>query len=383
MRKTFLAPLIVSAFFSASFAGAGAGIPRDITSDITNNKRLIQTAPNQKAWMSEDEIAEISMKVHEQGKCGGFMDVTDFPNKKRSFAVPGLDFGSRPLQQQGTVAPLLNEISVEQMTGTVEKLSSFKNRYYQSDTGAQAAQWIQGRFSELAGRRSDVQVQLFNHTAFKQPSVIARIQGRGPKANEIVVIGAHEDSVNWSGFGSVGNRVAPGADDDASGVATVLEAFRVLAQSGYRPDRTIEFMTYAGEERGLLGSQDIAQRYVRDGKQVVAVLQMDMTMAPGVKREFVLISDHIHRGLTDYTGKLIREYLQMAYIEEPCGYGCSDHASWEQAGFPAAFPFESPVSELNNRIHSEDDVLSSIDVAFGAHFAKLTVAFAVELASER
>ena len=74
-----------------------------------------------------------------------------------------------------------------------------------------------------------------------QPSVIARIRGNGANANELVILGAHEDSINGGANGR-----SPGADDDASGSATVLEVFRVLVQNGFRPRRTVEFHAYSG-----------------------------------------------------------------------------------------------------------------------------------------
>src|SRR5690606_7452875 len=139
---------------------------------------------------------------------------------------------------------------------------------------------IRDQFVQLARGRTDVTTELFNHR-FVQPSVVARIQGHGPHADEHIVLGAHEDSINWSGFVPSARDRAPGADDDASGVATLLETFRVLMDSGYRPDRTIDFIAYAGEEIGLVGSQDIAERYKSQGVKVAAVLQLDMTMYPG------------------------------------------------------------------------------------------------------
>ena len=76
---------------------------------------------------------------------------------------------------------------------------------------------------------------------------------------------------------------APGADDDASGIATLTEVLRIAMAEGYRPRRTVMFMGYSAEEVGLRGSRAIAQRFAAEGRNVVGVLQMDMTnyRAPG------------------------------------------------------------------------------------------------------
>lgn len=69
---------------------------------------------------------------------------------------------------------------------------------------------------------------------------------------------------------------APGADDDGSGTVTILEAYRALLAAEYLPETPVEFHWYSAEEGGLLGSQAIAQRYAEEGKQVKAMVQMDM-----------------------------------------------------------------------------------------------------------
>jgi len=95
--------------------------------------------------------------------------------------------------------------------------------------------------SDSSINESSTEVTFFNHT-WLQPSVITRVKGTGPNENEIVILGAHEDSIYNGARGR-----APGADDDGSGTATLMEVFRVLMNSkDFRPKRTLEFHTYAG-----------------------------------------------------------------------------------------------------------------------------------------
>ena len=70
---------------------------------------------------------------------------------------------------------------------------------------------------------------------------------------------------------------APGADDDGSGSVNLIEIFRALLASGFKPTTPVEFHWYAGEEAGLLGSQDIAASYASQGVQVKAMMELDMT----------------------------------------------------------------------------------------------------------
>jgi leucyl aminopeptidase len=305
------------------------------------------------------------------------MDVTDFVDRAEppTFMAPFAIYAKDRFDQDEEVNRLMAELSPDNLHDTVAKLSSWRNRYYSSDTGVEAADWIRDQFEALAKGRSDVKVQLFKHK-WKQPSVIARIEGRS-KPEEVVIIGAHEDSIK--GWGSVEGE-APGADDDASGVATVLEVFRVLMESDFQPERTIEFMTYAAEEKGLLGSQDIAREYQDQRVEVVGALQFDMTMYKNKSPAIHLVTDYTDADLTEYTRKLIDTYVKFPWKNIKCGYACSDHASWNRAKYASAFPFEAPMGEDNPKIHTPGDTLDNdLDMEFGLHFAKLGVAFAVEM----
>lgn len=344
-------------------------------------KRLIQINPAQQVWMTEEEVLKLGQEIHENhGHCGGFMDVTGRRPKRKLFLSPlSLIEGRRPAFPQA-VEPLLREVEAGNLENTVRTLSSYPNRHYRSQHGVRAAHWLRDRFISLGRHRSDTQVELFEHS-FQQPSVIARIQGTN-RAEESIILGAHLDSIRWPGFGGE-EMIAPGADDDASGVAVLLETYRILVQSGFRPERTIEFMAYAGEEAGLLGSQDIAESYQQKSKQVLGVLQLDMTMFPGQDPAIHLVTDFTHADLNRFVGSLIDAYVKVPWREMECGYACSDHASWDELGFPAVFPFEAAEEERNQKIHTAEDRLDLLDHEHGAHFARLALAFAVELGLER
>ena len=137
---------------------------------------------------------------------------------------------------------------------------------------------------------------------------------------------------------------APGADDDASGIATLTEILRVAVAGGWKPKRTIKFMGYAAEEVGLRGSAAIANAYKTQGVNVVGVLQLDMTnYRSGSPYDMQLVSDYSNASMQQFLRDLFDTYLLpggMARGSYTCGYGCSDHASWTANGFPAAFMYE-------------------------------------------
>ncbi|MDM7917119.1 MAG: M20/M25/M40 family metallo-hydrolase, partial [Candidatus Eisenbacteria bacterium] len=104
-------------------------------------------------------------------------------------------------------------------------------------------------------------------------NVLALLRGSDPAlAGDLVIFGAHHDGIGADAAG----RVYPGANDNASGTAVVLEAARAARASGWRPRRSVLFVTFAAEELGLLGSAACARQLPWDSTRVVAMVNVDM-----------------------------------------------------------------------------------------------------------
>jgi len=311
----------------------------------------------------------------ECGHAVHFMDITDYPSldgypKPKKFPAP------TTLTQQELTRKIISTLDPQQIIATITELSTYQTRYYTTQTAVQSANWLRTEYGRLGAGRPDIQVQLFEHS-WAQPSVIARIIGRS-RPNEIVIIGGHIDSTAGGG----GNNRAPGADDDASGSATVLEAFRVLVESGFEPERTLEFQGYAAEEVGLLGSQDIAQDYLYNEYDVVCQLQMDMDgYTDGSPFDTIgVVTDWTDSTYTAFVRQIITTYIGAgSWTNTQCGYACSDHASFTRAGFSSAFIFESTFTNSNPYIHTAQDTVNRLNGDHMENFAIVLVAFATEL----
>ena len=277
-----------------------------------------------------------------------------------------------------SVNAMLAGVAELNIRNTINSLSTtWTTRRYNVQTGADAATWLKNQWTTMASGRSDISVATFAHT-WTQPSVIATITGT-TLPNEVVVLGGHLDSINVSS--STG--AAPGADDDASGVASITEAFRVAIANGYKPARTVKFMAYAAEEVGLYGSQDIATSFKNSAVNVVGVMQLDMTNYKGSSYDFGMVTDNTNATLNSFTTSLMSTYIPgTTYTNITCGYACSDHASWYSAGYPATMPFEATMTTDNPQIHSSGDTLTYTGgtASNSVKFAKLAVAFLGEVA---
>ncbi len=337
--------------------------------------------------VDEEAIPWLSMLMHKNfNRCGGFMqhddeadamELLDSQSGAQLLAENHI-FADYSLTEENIVKPLINDVKADNILANITKLSSFKNRYYKGEFGKQSAEWIKNTWSDLVKNRTDATVEYFNHSAWDQPSVILTLKGR---SDETIIIGGHQDSINGS-WGAA-SATAPGADDNASGIATVTEVIRILADSSYQPEKTIKFMAYAAEEVGLLGSKEIAKSFKAKNVDVIGVMQLDMTNFQGTKDlDIVMMRDYTNEKQNAFIGTIIDKYVPtVRWGYDKCGYGCSDHASWHTQGYPASMPSESKMSDMNRNIHTARDTISVSggNASHAAKFAKMAVAFAVEL----
>ena len=286
---------------------------------------------------------------------------------------------SYTIDRSGVVQSFLNELSESVIRETIISLSSFTNRYFQTQSGAQAADWIYQTWSQYADGSNRASVSYFEHPGFLQPSVIFTLQGR-VDSNDSIVLGAHMDT-------KVPGQIlettrSPGADDNASGIACLTELIRACVELNYHPDYTVHFMAFAAEEVGLFGSGSIARDFFKRSENVLGMLQLDMTNYYGSEEDINFISDYTDANQNAFLMTLVDTYLGLTYTSEPCGYGCSDHFSWTAQGYPASFPFEARFTEYNPFIHSDQDTLENCgdQTSKALDFTHLASVFMVEVA---
>ncbi|HSM15167.1 MAG TPA: M20/M25/M40 family metallo-hydrolase, partial [Thermoanaerobaculia bacterium] len=333
-----------------------------------------------------DALAAIA---HEELRtCGGFVKHESLEEAAAAMArlrAPREAPAALPftIDQPALVNALAAQVSEANLLATMTALSTnFPNRYHLHHPIHLSANWIRDQWLGYAAGRPDVTVELFSHGGITpQPSVILTIPG-STLASQYVVLGGHQDSTR-SGCSTNSSCVAPGADDDASGIAVLSEAIRIALANGFQPQRTVQFMAYAAEEVGLDGSDHIAQTYQSQGRNVVAVLQQDMTGYEGSVQDIYLYTSHTDPELNAFFADLITTYQPgLGWANSACPYACSDHASWSSRGYRASFAFEAAYGQHNPQIHGGNDTVATLgnSAAHAAKFARLAVAFMVEAA---
>jgi hypothetical protein len=207
-------------------------------------------------------------------------------------------------------------------------------------------------------------------------NVLAYLPG---KTDEYVIIGAHYDHLGYGNADSLApsqiGQIHPGADDNASGTAGVLELARLFAPMKGQLPRGILFASFAGEELGLLGSAHWVQNPTLPIEKAVAMLNMDMIGR--IKDGKVFIG-----GVG--TGSTLKSLLEQAQsgsnfkIEySPGGYSASDHTSFVTKRIPVLFFF----SGLHSDYHKPSDTWDKIDSQSAARLVDVVGKTSLELAT--
>jgi len=215
---------------------------------------------------------------------------TTSQRRRRSLRASGQ---SRSAPRNPQIARLVSEIDARNIESTIRRLVSFgtRNTLSAQDNPARgigaARDWLYTEFQKIAAQtngRMTVEKQSYLQEAMPPPqgrvpqptiitNVVATLRGTQPaSANRLYVVSGHYDSMCTSPLDAVCD--APGANDDASGTAAVLEMARVMSK--YKFDATLIFMAVAGEEQSLLGSTYFAEQARQKNWNVAAMFTNDI-----------------------------------------------------------------------------------------------------------
>lgn len=247
-------------------------------------------------------------------------------------------------------------------------LVSFPTRHSTTSHYATAAEWAAGQLEAMGYQVTRPTIAVGSGTSL---NVIAVRPGKGATPRGVVMVTAHLDSVNHDGSGP--SAPAPGADDNASGSAGVLQIARSL--QGHPNVDDLRFILFGGEEQGLFGSkQYVAGLSSAERGRVRAVVNMDMigclNRSPAtVLIEGAVVSESVIEGLAEsagtYTGLVVETSLDPF---------ASDHVPFIQAGMPAVLTIEG-ADQANPNDHTDDDVLANINYDIALEILRMNLAF--------
>jgi len=274
-------------------------------------------------------------------------------------------------------------------------LTRFTESMFSGDPNARAYEFVT---DQLRAWGYQDNIDLFEHTyepftgrpSSTWKNAIVLIPGNDPDlSHEQVLMTAHLDSTSQ---GDPEER-APGADDNGSGVATLLEAARVLKGQTFK--RTIKIIFFTGEETGLHGSRAYVNDYRNDMANIIGVFNLDMFGYDGDKDRCFEIhagwmpASNLIAGCLADTIEIYDPDLKFDYLVDKAR-GSSDHTSFWDAGVGAIEILENfdthgyaggcGESDINPHYHTERDLIDAMNIDTGHAIARAAIAAAARLA---
>lgn len=261
---------------------------------------------------------------------------------------------------------LVNRLAIPSFGSDLTHLVLYPTRYSTSSHYSDAAAWCQVQLNAMCYHTRLETISVGGSTS---RNLVADKRGVGSSPRDLVLVVAHLDSINLSGSPTAN---APGADDNGSGSAAVLEIARAL--KCHTAVHDLRLVLFGGEEQGLMGSQQyVSGLPTAERERITAVINMDMigtlnTAAATVLLEGAPVSqtliDDLESAATTYTPLIVQTSLNPF---------ASDHVPFIDAGLPAVLTIEGTDS-ANSNVHTANDTLAHIDYDLALQIMKTNIA---------
>jgi Zn-dependent M28 family amino/carboxypeptidase len=293
-----------------------------------------------------------------------------FEDNEVVFDVPESVATRAPVSQ---IQQLVDKVSRSSFKADLVHLVSYPTRLSTSQHYADVAKWVAAQLKKMSyGTHS----QSITVNTGKSQNIIADKLGSGVGIRGLILVTAHLDSINHED-GAL--AIAPGADDNGSGSAGLLQIARALQSHANVHD--LRFVFFGGEEQGLFGSkQYVASLSAKEQKRIRAVVNMDMIASlngdvPTVLLEGAPLSQSMINGLSaaaqTYTKLTVQVSLQPF---------ASDHVSFIEKGIPSVLTIEG-ADEKNESEHSSRDTIDRINYDLALEILRMNVAFVATISS--
>lgn len=287
--------------------------------------------------------------------------------------------GPKSLPWNPYIQGLVDQVSTDSICSSILRLQDFKTRLALTDSSLAASQWILDKFDGWGFTTSFDSVYIDSSWFYVnwpdtgwERNVMAVLPGSLSPDIEYI-IGGHFDSTTLPDTITCRTQ-APGADDNASGVAATLEVARIMRSSTWKP--TLRYATWAGEEIGCFGSEDYARRAEILGTNIGGLINLDMV---GYMNDANVDGNVMHN--SPFSEWLSQLFVQSAQTYAPAlflyqlnwGGSGSDDYRFDLHGFPAICGIERHWTNYPY-YHTADDLLAYLSPALLAEFTKASLA---------
>lgn len=318
---------------------------------------------------------------------GRYLMVDLLPEEVRRFSESKDDWWTmRPLPMDSVIMDIIKPVAraaVPRVKVNIEAVSqstyssylislvNFLTRYSLSSQFTSAVEWAVDKLQSFGYETELCPINIGNGSSY---NLVADRLGNGDGIHKLILVTAHLDSIN---IRDGANAPAPGADDNASGAAGVLEIARVLAE--FSPKHDLRLILFGGEEEGLYGSRQYVSRLPKDERtRISAVINMDMvatlnTTSPAVLLEGAPVSRSLIKELAEAAATYTSLTIQTS--ETPFN---SDHVPFIDELIPAVLTIEGTDSS-NTNIHTANDTLDHINYELALDILRMNLAVTSKL----
>ena len=309
-------------------------------------------------YLVVDLTAQDLEKIGQEPACFGFcplpVNQIVFKTRERTHRQPDAD-----------IEALVATVSQARLADTLTRLAGFSTRHSLTVEFSAAADLIKSELEALGFNVSKRVISVGTGTSF---NVVADKSGSGTD-RRLVIVTAHLDSVNTAGGVAA---PAPGADDNGSGAAGLLEIGRVLAPLSAEHDLRLIF--FGGEEQGLHGSQQYVGSLDQvDRSRLDSVINMDMIATLNTQTLTVLLEGAgVSQDLINDLSDMAHDYTSLA-VQTSLNPFASDHVPFINAALPALLTIEG-ADTANHFVHTANDTLDHIHYGLASEILKMNVA---------
>ena len=268
-------------------------------------------------------------------------------------------------QPDPAIAALVGTVSQAQLAQSVAALTAFRTRHSMSGEFSSAADWCRARLQGLGCVSTKLAIPVGTSNSF---NIVADKPGQGVN-RKLVLVTAHLDSIIHAGGASA---AAPGADDNASGVAGALEIARVLASRVAAHE--LRVILFGGEEQGLRGSRHyVAGLAQAERARVLGVINMDMIARLNTTAATVLLEGAVvSQGLMTELADAAHDYTSLQ-VQTSLNPFVSDHVPFIEASLAAVLAIEG-ADTANHDIHTASDTSDKLHFGLAREIVQSIVA---------
>lgn len=268
------------------------------------------------------------------------------------------------------IAAIVSLISQSNLQNWVQTLSAFPTRHTKSPTIHQVSAWLVNQFKSFG--YTDVVLHPYTKAGYQLENVVCTKQGKGNTGQVLVLCGHYDCCMEEPNNATA---TAPGADDNATGIAVILEIARILAQVDL--EDSVQLVSFSGEEQGLWGSTAYAQHVQANNINVHRLINLDMVGYPSTDSAIIVERDmggvaSNNQASQDF-GKVM-EQMALDYTSMPVKLGpiySSDYMPFEARGYVVIGAYEAGE---NPHYHTSTDAPNTVNYSYVADVARMTMA---------